>query len=330
MSHVLVTGASGFIAKHIVRELLERRHTVRAGVRSDRAQGQLEALFPEANLEFARIDLLSDEGWPGALQGVDALLHTASPFPGGQPKDPHELIRPAVEGTRRALTAAQAAGVTRVVLTSSVAAVYKDPNKAPGAPSTAENWTDPDGRSTTAYEASKTLAERAAWDFVASHPEMQLTVINPAVVFGVPMDDHYGTSLEYVERIVQGKDPALPKVSVPVVDVRDVAAAHALALEKPEAVGHRFPLSAGTRSMAAMAKVVKESQPQLKVSTREIPDVVIRLMARFDPMIATVAANLGQDAEVDGSDAARVLGVRYTSPEDAVRASAAFLVNRGR
>lgn len=249
MSTVLVTGASGFIAKHIVRELLEQGHTVRASVRSGRGRAQVEALFPEANLEFVTLDLLVDDGWAEAMDGINVLVHTASPFPGDEPADRMELIRPAVKGTTRALEAAHQAGVHRVVLTSSCAAIYKPAGADLSQPRTRADWTDPDGPATSAYEASKTLAERAAWDFVAAHPEMHLTTINPGAVFGPPMDEHYGTSLGYVEQILSGAMPMLPELSMPAVDVRDVARMHAAAVALPQTEGQRFPANSGAMTL---------------------------------------------------------------------------------
>jgi dihydroflavonol-4-reductase len=324
MTTVLVTGASGFIAKHIVRELLENDYSVKATVRSDRGRDQLVALFPDAGLDFVRVDLLADAGWDDAMAGVDVLMHTASPFPDSEPKDPQELIAPAVEGTLRALRAAQRAGVTRVVLTSSCAAIYKDSSKPPMQRSKRENWTDPEGPATSAYEASKTLAERAAWDFVAEHPEMTLTTINPGAVFGVPMDEHYGTSLAYAERILKGTDPAYPNMSMPVVDVRDVARMHVSALQHDTA-GQRFPANAEALTMVEMARVLKSAYPDRKISTRQAPDFVVKAMALFVPLMRTVASNLGRNLDVDATDGPRVMGFAYTPARDSLLASAAFL-----
>ncbi|MEL0194829.1 MAG: NAD-dependent epimerase/dehydratase family protein, partial [Acidimicrobiaceae bacterium] len=192
MTTVLVTGASGFIAKHIVRELLDNGYVVRASTRSNHRRDELDALFPDAGLEHVTLDLNHDEGWADALADVDVLMHTASPFPGEQPDDPEDLIRPAVDGTLRALEAARAAGVNRVILTSSVAAVLHDPAASPTATINESNWTDPEGERVSAYEASKTLAERAAWDFAATHTNMKITVINPAAVMGPALDGNYG------------------------------------------------------------------------------------------------------------------------------------------
>ena len=158
MTKVFVTGASGFIAKHILRELLENGYDVRASVRSERRKDELQGLFPDAQLEFATLDLTKDEGWQDALRGCDVLMHTASPFPAAEPNDPQELIRPAVGGTLRAMRAASDAGIRRVILTSSCAAIYKQADKPKMTPSDETNWTSPDDPAVGAYEASKTLA----------------------------------------------------------------------------------------------------------------------------------------------------------------------------
>ncbi|MEL6798654.1 MAG: NAD-dependent epimerase/dehydratase family protein [Pseudomonadota bacterium] len=199
---VLLTGVTGFIAKRIALDLLNAGHTVRGSLRSAaRADEVRDALRPHLTdptalnrLSFVELDLNSDTGWDAALQGTDALMHTASPFPMAQPKDENDIIRPAVDGTLRALRAAQKAGVTRVILTSSVVAI--EATDVGTRPYTPDDWSDPTHPKSNAYYKSKTLAERAAWDFVANHPEMQLTTVNPALVLGTPMDANYGTSLE--------------------------------------------------------------------------------------------------------------------------------------
>lgn len=324
-TRVLVTGASGFIAKHIIRDLLERGYRVRGTVRSDKRADEIRALFPDAELEFAHVDLMSDDGWAEAMDGVDVLMHTASPFPGSEPKDRQELIRPAVDGTMRALRAARDAGVTRVVLTSSCVAIYKDAAKAPADRSTPDNWTDPDGPSTTAYEASKTLAERAAWDFVAEHPEMQLTAINPGAVFGPAMDRNFGTSLELVEQVLDNKFPAYPAMNLPAVDVRDVALMHVAAIETPESVGHRYPANAGALYLREMAQALAGHFPDRKISTRKAPDLLVKILGAVIPQMKVAAKSLGHNSDVDGSDAERTFGFTYIPSKDALVASADYI-----
>lgn len=322
---VLVTGASGFIAKHIVRELLESDRTVRAAVRSPARRAQLEALFPGAPVEFVSLDLTADEGWDAAVTGVDALIHTASPFPSAPPEDPQDVIRPAVDGTVRALRAAQSAGVTRVVMTSTCGAIYKPADQEWSRVKTREDWTDPTGPKTTPYEASKTLAERAAWRFVAEHPEMRLTTINPGMVFGPAMDEHYGTSLKLVEQLVTGRMPMYPRLHMPVVDVRDVARMHVRALADESAVGQRFPGNAGALSVPEMAGILAGAYPEAGLSGRVAPDWLIRAMATFVPLLRTAAKGLGLNADVDGADAPRQFGFDYIPSRDALLASAEFV-----
>ncbi|NNE12536.1 MAG: NAD-dependent epimerase/dehydratase family protein [Ilumatobacter sp.] len=325
MTKVLVTGASGFVAKHIVRELLERGYEVRGSIRSERRKDEVDALFPDAGIEYAMLDLNADAGWAEALDGVDVLMHTASPFPSDEPKDRMQLIEPAVHGTLRALRAAHAAEVSRVILTSSCAAIYKDSNKPPEQQSTADHWTDPDADSTSAYEASKTLAERAAWNFVEEHPEMQLTVINPGTVFGPAMDANYGTSLELVEQLFDGKFPMYPDINLPVVDVRDVAHMHVAAIDDEAAIGRRFPANAGALTVLEAAEALKQAYPDRKIPVRKAPDVLVKLMGYVIPVMKQAAHNLGRNGDVDGSAAEHVFDFTYIPSRESLLASAAFI-----
>jgi len=322
MTKVFVTGASGFIAKHILRELLEKGYEVRASVRSEARKAEIEELFPEAQLEFAFLDLGKDDGWSDAMQGCDVLMHTASPFPLSEPKDPEELIRPAVDGTLRAMKAAKAAGITRVILTSSCAAIYKDSSKPKDAPSTEENWTSVGEPSVGAYEASKTLAEKAAWDFVAENPEIALTTINPGGVFGSSMDARYGSSLEIVEQLMTGKIPMAPQVSLIVVDVRDVAMMHVAAIDLEEAKGERFAAASDTLRLVELGKILKDWDPSLKAPTRELPNWLVRVLGRFMADMKPIAASLGLNVAVSGNKAERVFGFKFIPAKDALIASA--------
>ncbi|MEM9840971.1 MAG: aldehyde reductase [Pseudomonadota bacterium] len=322
MTKVFVTGASGFIAKHILRELLEKGYEVRASVRSETRKAEIEQLFPDAGIEFAFLDLGKDEGWTEALAGCDVLMHTASPFPLGEPKDPQELIRPAVDGTLRAMRAAKAAGITRVILTSSCAAIYKDASKPWDASSTEENWTSVDDPSVGAYEASKTLAEKAAWDFVSENPEIALTTINPGGVFGPSMDARYGSSLEIVEQLMTGRLPVAPPMQLPLVDVRDVAMMHVAAIEIEETKGERFAGASNTLRFVELGRLLKNWDSSLKAPTREMPNWLVRIMGRFMPDIKPIMASLGRNLAVSGSKAERVFGFKFISAEDSLIASA--------
>lgn len=336
---VLVTGASGFIAKHIVRELLERGYQVRASVRSPARQAEVVAAVgphltaPDAlsRLSFVSLDLEDDAGWPAALTGVDALLHTASPFPLSQPRDADDVIRPAVAGTLRALRAARDAGVGRVVLTSSVASVMYGNFPGTRTPYTEADWTDGNATVLTPYTRSKALAERAAWDFVEREaPGMRLTAINPGLVLGEPLDTRYGTSLRVVERLLAGKDPAVPDVIFSIVDVADVARIHVEALERPAAEGRRFLASGGTMSFLDIATVLKQAFPDRKIVTRRAPNLLMRLLGLFDPSVRTILPDLGRRIEFSNKAARDVLGIQFADPLDVIVRTGKALIRIGK
>lgn len=325
MTKVFVTGASGFIAKHVLRELFEKGYQVRASVRSDRRKQELQELFPENGLEFATLDLTKDEGWSEALAGCDVLMHTASPFPLNAPKDPQDLIRPAVDGTLRAMKAAHAAGIKRVVLTSSCAAIYKESGKPKMQPSDESNWTTPDDPSVGAYEASKTLAERAAWDFVADHPEMSLTTINPGAVFGPPMDDRFGASLEIVEQMMTGKVPLAPPIDMVAVDVRDVAHMHVAAIDLDAAKGERFAAVSDAPTFLQMAQMLSSWDGSLKTPKREAPVWLLKVMGLFVAEAKLVLPNVGRTLSVSGKKAEKTFGFEYIPVKDSIIAAAEAL-----
>jgi dihydroflavonol-4-reductase len=332
---ILVTGATGYIAKHIVLQLLEQGERVRGSVRSEtRAEG-LRATMTAAlsdpakleNLSTVTLDLTTDDGWEAAMDGVDAVIHTASPFPLVQPKNEDEVIGPAVGGALRALRAAQGAGVRRVVMTSSAVAVSTAVKPSNGRTYTEADWYDASSPSATPYAKSKTLAERAAWDFVNDGGgAIELTCINPTLVVGPPLDLDYGTSIEVIERILRAKDPMLPNMGFGTVDVRDVAAAHVRALYAPESIGQRVLMNDRFMWFVDMARAVKAALPGRKIVTRVAPDFVIRLLALFDPSIATIKDDLGKHLDIDNSQARRLLGIAFRDTTDSVGESALWLV----
>ncbi len=329
---VLLTGISGFIGKHVALKLLAAGYCLRGSLRNmDRADEVRAALAPHldagalARLDFVSLDLTQDSGWDSAMAGVSALIHTASPFPIAQPKDEADLIRPAVDGTLRALRAAHTAGVRRVILTSSVAALI-DTFKRGMQDET--DWCNVDAADTSAYSKSKTLAERAAWEF-ASENGMDLTTINPGLVLGAPLDRHYGSSIGVVARILRGRDPMIPQIAFTCVDVADVAEAHLRALQRPATAGRRIPCVAGVLSMPDMARVLKSAHPTRRIPTRIAPIALLRLLALFDPQIRTILPALGQVHPVSNARARADLDLRFVSPEGALRASADWLIAAG-
>ena len=330
---VLLTGVTGFIAKRIALDLLEAGHAVRGSLRSvARADEVRDALRPHLSdpaalerLGFVALDLGRDDGWEAAAQGCDVLMHTASPFPMATPRDENDLIRPAVDGTLRALRAARAAGIERVILTSSAVAI--EGNDLP-APQTPANWTDVNHPRVTTYGKSKTLAERAAWDFVAAHPGMAMTTINPVLVLGTPLDGHYGTSLALIERIMAGKDPALPDLGFGVVDLADVSAMHIAAMDRPETAGNRYIAHAGAVTMVGIARQLAQAHPDRRIATRQAPGWLLRVLALFDPAIRTILPQLGQRSEFDTSATTRDLGISFTPAATAIARSGAAVAAR--
>jgi dihydroflavonol-4-reductase len=326
---VLITGISGYIAKHVAARFLAEGYAVRGTVRRlDRADEVCQAVLPVVGtgaaerLSFVATDLESDAGWAEAMSGIDAVIHTASPFPIAQPKDEDDLIRPAVQGTERVLRAAKATGVTRIVLTSSVVAVL---NEAKSGVQTEDDWCDVTLATTTAYGKSKTGAERRAWE-LAKADGLSLTTINPGFVLGAPLDANYGSSLKIVERFLKGKDPMQPPYGLPIVHVQDVAEMHLRALQRPETAGKRFIAAAGSMTFAEMGKVLKAAYPARKIATKEAPIILLRFLALFDGTVRSILPKLGTVERVSNARAVQEMGMTFTPPDQALRDAAAWLV----
>jgi nucleoside-diphosphate-sugar epimerase len=247
-SKLLVTGGSGYLATQLVAALLRDGREVRATVRSLDSEAGVRAAVrrggaDDAGLELLAADLISDDGWPAALEGVEEVHHVASPIPSAQPKDPDELIVPARQGTVRVLKAARDAGARRVVLTSSFAAVGYSPKAVRDY--TEADWTDPDTPGLPPYPRSKAIAERAAWDFIETEGgDTQLVVMNPTFIAGPSLVTALRSTLTGFKAIIEGTMLALPRQRFGVVDVRDVAAAHIMAMATPVAAGKRYLLLA--------------------------------------------------------------------------------------
>lgn len=333
MEMVLLTGCSGFIAKHIAVKLLNAGYSVRGTLRRlDRAEEVRAAVGPHlgpgaGELSFVQADLEADAGWAEAMTGISALVHTASPFPVSQPKDAALLIRPAVEGTERVLKAAAAAGIARVVLTSSTVAVLNE-SKMDTLQDEAD-WCDTHLPTTTAYAKSKTMAERTAWE-IARTKGIKLTTINPAFVVGPPLDDHYGSSLGVILRLLKGRDPMLPEIGFPIVDVRDVAEMHLRALQRPETAGKRYIAAAGSMAMPDMGKTLKTAYPTRRIPTRQAPAFAIRLLAMVDGGVRTILPKLGHLERVSNARAVNEMGMEFIAPKAALLAAADWLVKHGK
>jgi dihydroflavonol-4-reductase len=332
---VLVTGGSGFIGAHCIAQLLNNGYLVRTTVRSLKREPDVRAMVARAGAEagdsltLVEADLESDTGWPEAVAGCTYVLHVASPFPPNVPKHEDELIIPAREGALRVLRAARDAGIKRVVMTSSFAAIGYG-HEAQSAAFTENDWTDPNGADVGAYTKSKTLAERAAWDFIAREGgSLELAVVNPVGVFGPVLAADYAASILLVQRLMDGAIPGCPRMYFGCVDVRDVADLHLRAMTNPAGRGERFLAVAGDfLSMAEIAKILKARMGEAakRVPTRELPNWMVHLVALFDPAAKIILPELGKRKNATNEKARRLLGWTPRSNEEAVVATAESLV----
>jgi len=336
VSTVLVTGGSGFVGSYCILQLLAAGHAVRTTVRSLQREAAVRGMLAGAGaklddrLAFVAADLERDDGWADAVADCDYVLHVASPMPPAAPTSEDEVIVPARDGVLRVLRAARDAAVQRVVLTSSCGAIYYG-HPLQAAPFDETSWTNLDGEM-SAYVKSKAIAERAAWDFVAAEGgTLELCAINPAGIFGPALGADYSPSLDLVKRLLTGM-PGCPQLYFGVVVVRDVADLHVRAMTSPAAKGERFIAVAGeSMSMLDIAKVLRArlGDAARKVPTRQLPNWLVRLAARFDPAMRQLLPMLGNVRDATSAKAQRLLRWTPRSREDAVTATAESLVALG-
>ena len=335
MTTVLVTGGSGFIGSHALLQLLEGGYEVRTTVRGLDREPKVRDMLrtggiePGDRLSFAVADLEDDAGWRDAVEGCEYVLHIASPFPATIPDHEDDLIVPARQGALRVLRAAREAGVKRVVLTSSFAAIGYG-HEPRDEPFDETSWTSLDGRAVTPYVKSKTLAERAAWDFVSGEGEgLELAVVNPVGVFGPVLGPDYSTSIMLIQRLLDGAMPGCPQLSFGVVDVRDVVDLHLRALTHPEARNERFLAVAGrSMSIRDMALALRErlGEAARRAPTRELPNWLVRLVALVNPEVRAFLPELGRHKHATSRKARDLLGWDPRSREDAIVATAESLI----
>tara|TARA_R110000744_G_scaffold70572_1_gene142578 strand:+ start:1103 stop:2125 length:1023 start_codon:yes stop_codon:yes gene_type:complete len=338
MAKVLVTGATGFIAGHVILQLLEAGHEVRGTARSASSAARLNETFSKYAGRPIAIDLVAanlerDDGWAEAVAGMDFVQHVASPFPSGVPKDPNELIRPATDGALRVLKASRAAGVKRVVMTSSMAAIAYGWGENRPAVLTEEHWSNPDNlKDNTAYTRSKTIAERAAWDYVNGEGKgLELAVINPAAVLGPVMSGDLSASLELLTMPLSGKIPAVPRIGFGIVDVRDVAAAQVAAMTVPGAAGERFLVSQPFMWFSDVADVLREAFPAYakKLPKGTMPDFMLKIVAVFNPTLKQVIPELGRQRQISNEKARTILGWTPRTANEAIIDGAQSLIDAG-
>jgi dihydroflavonol-4-reductase len=309
---VLLTGISGYIGNHCAAELLKQGFSVRGSLRDmSKSAKVIEAVKkvvdPKDNLEFCELDLLKDKGWDDAMVGCDYVLHVASPFINIEPKDASLYIKPAVEGTKRALEAAKRAGVKRVVLTSSMVSMLGDANESIDVNS--KTWTNVDAKNVSAYAKSKTLAEQYAWEFIKNQNDkspMELVVVNPGPVFGPTLSGNLeGTSMNMFKQMITGEMPMIPKAGINMSDVRDIAKIHVLALENKDANGNRYIVTTQKAyQFQEMAHILKSNGYE-KVSTKLAPNFLLNFMGNFNREAKSMRAFIGKTYNGDSTPAMR-------------------------
>jgi nucleoside-diphosphate-sugar epimerase len=335
---ILVTGGSGFVAAHCILQCLAAGYRVRTTIRSSKREADVRKMLEAGsatnigNLCFVVVDLTKDEGWKGAVEGCTYVLHVASPFPPGAPKHEDDLIIPAREGTLRVLRVARDAQVKRVVVTSSFGAIGYG-NGAQEKPFTEESWTNVDGPGVNAYLKSKTLAEKAAWDFVAEEGgTLELVTVCPAAIFGPVLGSDFSTSVQLVERLLNGSLPGCPQLYFGVVDVRDVADLHLRAMVDPNAKGQRFlcvsppPMTVQEISLALRDKLGDKAR---KCPTRNLPNLALRVIAFFDATVAVILPELGDFKDMSNEKAKKLLRWAPRSATDTLVATAESLIDFG-
>ncbi|HEY0816922.1 MAG TPA: NAD-dependent epimerase/dehydratase family protein [Pseudonocardia sp.] len=329
---VLVTGGSGFLGGYVVAELLRRGYEVRTTVRNlgraDAVRHRLASVVDPGKLSFVAADLMSDDGWDKAADGVDYVVHTASPMPVGEFRG-QDVIRPAREGTRRVLEAAQRGGARRVVLTSSTAAAMP---AEPGAVADENTWTDVPDRPEHMYPRAKTLAERDAWKLVSGWPEgPELVTVLPANIQGPALDEDYAPSVGLIRMMLTGKLPLLPRIGYSVVDVRDLATLHAEAMTAPAAAGHRLIAAGEFLWLADMAAVLRDrlGEQARRVPRHRMPNWAVRAGALVNAEMRQLAPSLGVQTNLSAARALDLLGWRTRPAADSVEDTGRSLIRLG-
>lgn len=313
---VLVTGGTGFVGIHAILQLLQKGYQVKTTLRSVKRKAEVIAMLKNGgmtafeNLEFIEADLTKDANWEEAVKGCAYVLHIASPIFLALPKDENEMIRPAVDGTLRVLKAARDAGVKRVVMTSNFGAVGYS-HKDLQTPIKEESWTDPNEKGLSSYNKSKVMAERAAWDFIDREGgDLELSVINPVGIFGPALGADISSGFELVKNLLDGTMKAIPRLTLNIIDVRDVADLHIRAMTSPEAKGQRFlALAGGQISLPEIADLLKAKMPEVakKISGKVLPDWLVRIAGLFNPKAKAIASMLKASRNVSNEKARKLL-----------------------
>jgi len=328
---VVVTGVTGFLGSHTSIQLLKQGFNVRGSLRSLKRSAEIEKVIlaqvgeTQATLSFYECDLSKDAGWHDVMQDADYVIHTASPFLAYIPKDENDIIKPAVDGTLRVLKAAKDQNIQRVVLTSSIASIiYGHEDKQ----QTEACWTDPTDKRVTPYYKSKTLAEKAAWDY-AEKAGLSLSVINPGILLGPVLEDDYGTSAEAIIKLMDKSLPAIPKIGFTISDVRDVANAHILAMTSPDADGERYIAASEFMWMSDIAAVLRKQFPTHKIPKSTLPNWLVKVLSCFDPALKTVVKDLGFEHNLSNKKAKIQLNWQQRDEEETISDTVQSLIKQG-
>jgi len=337
MKKVLLTGITGFLGSHTAIQLLEKDYKVIGTLRDKRRAEEIRNVIAKytdktANLELAEADLSNTGIWQQLIQGVDYIQHVASPFPREIPKDEDELILPAKNGVLAIMKAAAANGVKRVVITSSSGAVlYGKPKGQQSGTFDESTWTDLSVKAdTTPYFRSKTIAEKAAWDFIATDKSgLELATVLPGAILGPILEDDFGTSANIVLKMMDGSIPAIPKIGLDVVDVRSVADLLVRAMEMPEAANQRYLGSAGFLTFHQITDILRNKYPEHKIPSLTLPDWLTRVFSWFDKTLAPVLLDLGRERKINNGKAVQQLHWQPIATKEAVLSCAESLLSLG-
>ena len=324
MEKVLVTGSTGFIGLHCIHQLIEKGYSVSGTLRSKSREEEVRSSLKKANLSDANLslyecDLMSDDGWEKAIDGCDYVLHIASPFINGLPDHEDDLIKPTLTGTQRILElSATNPQIKKIIITSSFAAVGDTFNGQ--TVFNESDWSDPNNNKISAYNKSKTLAEKSAWDFMESNPSFKLTVINPVGVIGPMLSDDIGTSNLFVKKILDGSTPGNPGLHIGFVDVRDVARAHVDSIKNEKSDNKRIILSKDEIWVSELSEILRNLG--YKAPKRNIPKWLISVLSLFDKQLGGLIPMIGKVRNIEGSIFAEVFDWELISIEESAKVTA--------
>ena len=334
---VLLTGISGWIAKHTAIELLNKGYEVLGTVRNkdliDQTKETIKKHAPIEKLSFIELDLLKDDGWDESAKGCKYIFHIASPFPMKVSRNRELLLPVAVDGTLRVLNAGINAGVEQIIKTSPIVAMFRKPNRSNPYTFGENDWTDENWiEGVNDYFLSKTKAEKAAWELMESKGlKSKLTTINPGGVFGDALDKKGGTSIEYVRQFLKGKFPGAPKFAVLISDVKDIAKAHVACIGNNKVGGRRLIVGKEVKKLVELSQLMAEAMPEYakKLPKKELPNFMVKLISYIDSSAKMMIPDLGILMQTDTSYAEELLGFKFKPAKDCITENAKSVVQLG-